>query len=223
MSPEMIPDVGFSDNANQRTPCVLVLDGSSSMEGDPITELNKGLKTFETQLKANPLSALRVQVLVIRIGGWEAAEVLSDWCDAIDFTAPTVTANGSTPLGNGMSLALQKIEEQKRAYDANGITSTRPWIIMISDGEPNDQGWEQVADQCKTAEQQKKVVVYPIGTASADFDALGRFSNRSPKKLSGLNFNELFIWLSRSMSVVSNSSPGDRVQLPATGWEEVEV
>lgn len=223
MYEEMIPDVGFSDNANQRTPCILVLDGSASMSGEPIDELNRGLKTFEEQLKNNPLSAFRVQVLVIQIGGWDNAEVISDWCDAVQFTAPILQANGSTPLGNGMALALEKIEEQKRAYDANGITSTRPWIIVISDGVPNDVGWKQVAEACRNAEQQKKVVIYPIGTASANFNALGQFSNKSPKKLSGLNFNELFIWLSRSMSVVSNSSPGDKVQLPATGWEEVEV
>ena len=223
MTQEMIPDVQFSDNTNQRTPCVLVLDGSASMAGHPIDQLNQGLKTFESQLKSNPQTSLRVQVLVICIGGYEEVEVLCDWCDAIDFTAPIIEANGSTPLGSGMQMALDKIETQKRIYDTNGISSTRPWIMIISDGEPNDRGWEDVAERCRNAEVKKKVAIYPIGTESANFDALALFSNKSPKKLKGLNFNELFIWLSRSMTAVSSSSPGEKVQLPAADWTDAEV
>lgn len=223
MAQPIIPDVGFSDNTSQRTPCVLVLDGSSSMAGEPIQQLNEGLQALEKELKGNPLTALRVQLLVIRIGGHEQAEIVSDWCDAIDFTAPAIEANGLTPLGKGMALALDKIEEQKAAYDANGISSTRPWIICISDGAPNDSGWEQVAQRCCDAEQRKKVVIYPVGTEGADFDALDMFSGNKAKKLKGLHFSELFVWLSRSMTAVSSSSPGQKVQLPAADWSTVEV
>jgi uncharacterized protein YegL len=218
-----IPDVAFSDNTNQRTPCVLVIDGSGSMDGAPIQQLNQGLITLEQQLKANSLTSLRVQLLVIRVGGYEEAEIIIDWCDAIDFSAPVISANGSTPLGRGMELAMSKIAEQKRAYDDNGISSTRPWIILISDGVPTDYGWEEVAARCRDAETRKKMVVYPIGTDSADFEALNEFSVNKSKKLNGLDFNELFVWLSRSMTTVSSSSPGQTVQLPATDWASVEV
>ena len=219
----MIPDVVFSDNTNQRTPCVLVLDASGSMQGAPIAQLNEGLRTFETQLKQDPTTALRVQVLVLRVGGHDQVEVLTDWCDAIDFTAPVLQANGSTPLGAGVSLALDKVEEQKRAYDANGISSTRPWIMVISDGVPTDSGWEEAAARARDAEQRKKCVVFPIGTESADMGALAQFSTKEPKRLQGLHFAELFVWLSRSMSVVSGSTPGATVQLPAADWASAEV
>ena len=215
----MIPDVHFSENASQRTPCVLVLDGSASMAGEPIHQLNAGLHTFEAQLKGNPLTALRVQVLVIVANGAARAEVVADWCDAIDFAPPTVRADGSTPLGAAMALALQQVEDQKAAYDAYGISSTRPWILLLSDGEPNDPGWERVAEQCRRAELDKRCVVFPIGTRDADLDALGRFSVNPAKQLEGLNFSDLFVWLSRSMTAVSQSAPGATVQLPATSWE----
>lgn len=218
-----IPDVAFSDNTNQRTPCVLVLDCSGSMDGEPMRQLNDGLVTLEKQLKNNPVTSLRVQLLVISVGGHDSAEVLSDWCDAVDFTSPSLEANGTTPLGKGMALALDKVEEQKRAYDANGISSTRPWIILISDGEPNDFGWELVAERCRDAEQRKKVVIYPIGTESANFGALNQFSANKAKQLKGLNFSELFVWLSRSMTAVSGSAPGQTVQLPASDWSKVEA
>ena len=48
---ELIPYVEFADNANERTPCVLVLDCSGSMRGEPIKQLNAGLKALEKELK----------------------------------------------------------------------------------------------------------------------------------------------------------------------------
>lgn len=220
---DLIPDVAFSDNTSQRTPCVLVLDGSTSMHGEPIEQLNEGLRQLEEELKSNPMTALRVQLLVIRLGGYGEVDIVSDWCDAIDFRAPVIQANGNTPLGLAMNKALDKIEEQKKNYDRNGISSTRPWIIMISDGEPNDPDWKKHAKRCIESESKRKVIIYPVGTKGADFSALGRFSRNKPKKLKGLAFGDLFVWLSRSMSVISTAAPGDKVQLPPDEWSEVEI
>ncbi|HLT14249.1 MAG TPA: VWA domain-containing protein [Marinobacter sp.] len=219
-----IPGVEFVDNTNQRTPCVLLLDISGSMTGEPIRQLNEGLKAFEEELKSDPVAALRVQVMVITVGGPEDVRIVQPWTDASDFKAPTLHASGLTPLGQGMAKSLDEIASQKAVYDANGISSTRPWIIMISDGCPNDYGWESYADQSRQEEQDKRVIVFPIGTKDADFEALGRFSVKTPKKLKGLQFRELFVWLSRSMSTVSASVPGEKVSLPATdSWAEIEV
>lgn len=224
MPESTIPDVSFSDNTNQRTPCVLVLDGSGSMTGKSIRQLNEGLKQFEKELKDDPTTSLRVQVLVIRIGGHDEVDIVTDWTDAIDFTAPEIVANGSTPIGEGMATALDEVEMQKDVYDENGITSTRPWIILISDGVPTDHNWEYVAERCREAESDKRCVIFPVGTETADFDALDKFSNKTAKRLGGLQFSELFVWLSRSMTAVSSSVPGESVQLPATDdWETIEV
>ena len=220
----VIPGVEFADNANQRTPCVLVLDTSASMGGAPINQLNEGLQIFAQQLKADSLAALRVQVAVISVGGHEDVQLVQPWTDAVDFDAPHLVASGLTPLGAGMARALDEIELQKQLYDANGISSTRPWVIVISDGCPTDNGWESIAANCRDAELNKKAIIFPIGTEGADFDALGQFSTKGPKKLKGLSFNELFVWLSRSMSTVSASVPGQKVQLPAISeWAEVDV
>lgn len=219
-----IPNVEFVDNTNQRTPCVLLLDISGSMAGEPIRQLNEGLKAFEEELKNDPVAALRVQVMVVAVGGPEDVRVVQPWTDAADFTAPTLYASGMTPLGHGMGIALDEIASQKAVYDANGISSTRPWVVMISDGCPNDYGWESFADQSLQEEQDKRVIVFPIGTKGANFEALGRFSTKTPKLLKGLQFRELFVWLSRSMSTVSASVPGEKVSLPTTdSWAEIGV
>lgn len=221
MSSNFIPDIVLQDNTNQRLPCVLVLDGSTSMSGDRIDELNKGLKVLENELKEDDIACQRVQLLVIRVGGHEEVDIIADWTDAIDFQAPMIEANGTTPLGKGVDLALKKIEEQKRNYRQHQIQYNRPWLFIFTDGEPNDGRWEQVAAAAVKAETDKKVVIFCIGTEGANFDKLSKFSTRSPLMLNGLQFEELFLWLSKSASSTSKAAAGEVSQLAPVDWGSV--
>lgn len=220
-SDDIIPYVEFADNANERTPCVLVLDCSGSMRGEPIKQLNMGLKALETELKDDIDASSRVQLLIIKAFGKDQAVTASDWIDAMNFEAPVMEADGLTPLGKAMDLALLKIEEQKCLYDSCGITSKRPWIFLISDGEPTDYDWEIVAERCRLAQQNKKVVVHAVGTQGANLEKLARFSIMPPKRLTGLKFTEFFLWLSRSVSCISRAAPNMTDFLEDTGsWDE---
>src|SRR5262245_4072891 len=134
MAASVIPDVALADNTSQRLPCVLAVDGSGSMDGQAIDELNAGLRLLEEELKKDDVASQRVQLLVIRFGDLDNVEVLCDWTDAMSFTAPTVVANGVTPMGQAVRLALRKIEEQKARYRSNGIAYNRPWLFLITDG-----------------------------------------------------------------------------------------
>ena len=220
----LIPDVVLTDNTSQRLPCVLVLDGSASMGGEPIDELNAGLKILEQELKLDDTAAQRVQLLVIRLGDNDDVNIVTDWTDAIDFTAPVLEANGRTPLGEAMLTALEKIEEQKQNYRDHNIPYNRPWIFVITDGYPTDVDWESTAEQCRQAEDDDRVVIFGIGTKDADFDALKHFSKMSPVKLDGLKFKELFVWLSRSASSGSRASQDSEIQLEApSDWGTVQT
>lgn len=217
----MIPDLVLQDNTNQRLPCVVLLDGSTSMDGKAINNLNEGLSVLERELKADDIASLRVQLLILRIGGHNDVEVLTDWTDAIDFSAPLIEANGTTPLGEGVKVALQKLEEQKKRYKDNQITYNRPWLFMITDGAPTDPNWEKAAEKAVESEMKGKVVVFPIGTEHADFDTLNKFSSRGALMLKDLDFKELFVWLSQSVSAGSQTEIGSETQLPAISWGAV--
>ncbi len=213
----VIPDVALTLNTSQRLPCVLVLDGSTSMSGRPIEELNEGLSILEKELKSDTIASQRVQLLVIRLGGNDAVDVLVDWTDAMEFTAPTIVANGSTPLGAAVRLALAKLDEQKERYRSNGIAYNRPWVFTLTDGAPTDHDWESAARECKAAEEQKKLVFFGVGIGEANLQNLGQFSSRPPARLQGLKFKELFVWLSRSASSASKAAQGSNAQLASPG------
>ena len=122
-----------------------------------------------------------------------------------------------------MHRALSLIRNRKDELRAEGVHLFRPWIVLISDGAPNDDGWEQAAAAAVAEERRKGVVVYPIGVKKeADMTVLSRFSVRRPLKLRGLDFPALFKWLSTSLGSVARSQPGDEIQLqdPRDAWAE---
>lgn len=219
MTPPVIPDVQLIDNSEQRSPLVLVLDCSGSMDGEPILRLNQGLALLERELKHDSVAARRVRLLVLKLGGYDAAEVAGDWIDAMEFSAPVLQAGGTTPTGAAMDLALDRIEQEKQRFKQTGIACTRPWLFLMSDGEPTD-AWQQAAERSRQAEQAHKVAVFPIavgeGANAATLSAFSSRGLRAVKRLGGLKFKELFLWLSTSMKVVSQSRPSGQVQLPST-------
>lgn len=212
----LIPDIALAENTSQRLPCVVILDGSTSMSHDgAIDALNAGLKTLEADLKADDVARQRVRVLVLRIGAPHDVEVVTDWTDAIDFEAPEIEANGTTPLGAGVRYALQEIEAEKARYRDNGVPYNRPWLFILTDGEPTDMGWEQAAQECRQAEEQGRVSVFCVGIGDGDLKKLSLFSPRQPLKLKGLAFREFFLWLSRSARAGSKAAPSESIQMAA--------
>lgn len=225
--------VDFSGNANQRTPCVLVLDASGSMNNSDgkgktrIQELNEGIATLEKALKEDDTAISRVQLGIVSVGGpSNDAQVMMDWTDANDFEAFPITADGTTPLGKGIRIALEMVDEIKKDLKTSGINYTRPWMMVITDGEPTDSDfeWQQAVNDCKAAEAAKKVEIFTIGVQGANLAQLSQLSLRPSVQLDGLKFNELFLWLSSSLSAASRSRPGDNLSLPsADPWRNVSM
>lgn len=212
-------------NPSQRTPCMLVLDASGSMDEvvpatgrSRISELNDGLAMLQQELLADDTAAQRVQLAIVCVGGEEGgARLLMDWTDAAQFRAPRLTAGFTTPLAEGMQLALRHIAQQKQTLKRNGIPYTRPWIMVISDGEPTDSDiWPMVAEECRAAGTAKKCIIFPIGVADANLTLMQQLSSVPAVQLKEAKFREYFQWLSSSLSGQSRSKPGDtHVQLDA--------
>ena len=123
-------------------------------------------------------------------------------------------------------MALATIENQKTSLRTYGISYTRPWIFVLTDGQPTDSTatWKAACLEAKEGESADKVEIFPIGVGQADLEKLAEISKRPPIMMDGVRFRELFVWLSASLGQTSRSVPGDKVDLPPTDpWAAVKL
>jgi uncharacterized protein YegL len=199
------------------------------MSGQPIAELNRGLKMFFEEVIADDFARFSVEVAIITFGG--CADVKLPFRSLANFKGeigdlPELQASGDTPMGSAIRLGLGLLDKQKYEYRGHGVAYYQPWMILMTDGEPTDHEWQQEAQKAKELSEARKLVFLGIGVGSevnmlrlADICP----TNRPPKQLQGLRFAEFFEWLSQSMAQVSRSSVGDQtVKLPPTdGWAAI--
>lgn len=238
-------DVELATNPEPRCACVLLVDVSGSMAeivanvgedlGHSVQQdgqtyravsggtsridlVNEGLRIYQADLTSDSLAAQRVEVSVITFGG--SVQTVSDFASAQQFSPPTLTANGDTPMGAAILRAIEAIADRKRQYKQNALHYYRPWIFMITDGGPTD-AWKEAAARVHEGEKRKEFAFFAIGVEGANFEILRQISVRDPVRLKNNDFKKMFQWLSQSQRSVSHSNPGqeDQVKLSApTGW-----
>ena len=127
-----------------------------------------------------------------------------------------------TMMTKGIDLALNEIEKRKQSYRDNGIDYYRPWLFLITDGEPTEsqKAVDEMAKKLKDADSQKKGAPFSVGVEDADMEILVRISPRRPLMLKGLGFSSMFVWLSHSMSRVSRSRTEDEITLDTDGLKD---
>jgi uncharacterized protein YegL len=214
-----LDEVEFATNPDPRCPCLLLLDTSGSMAGAPIQALNQGLQTFQMDIVKDALAQRRVEVGIITFGNGGVRQI-QDFVTAGNFQAPTLSAGGDTPMGGAINRGIEMLRARKDQYKNHGIAYYRPWIFMITDGAPTDS-WQTAAQGIQSEETNKGVAFFAVGVAGANMNILSQIAVRPPLMLQGLNFVDLFLWLSQSQQRVSNSKIGEQTALPPPGWAEV--
>lgn len=211
------------ENPTPRVPICLVLDVSGSMSGQPIEELQNGVRMFFDAIREDDVAQYAAEISIVTFGG--VARKTLDFFAINRQEVPQLYADGATPMGEALNLALDLLEARKTEYRNAGVDYYQPWMVLMTDGAPTDS-IDGAARRIEELVKTKKLTVFPIaiGDAANTLDLARLSPLRPPLKLKGLNFREFFLWLSRSVSRVSQSTPGESVTLDTDGikaWGQV--
>ncbi|HRI71918.1 MAG TPA: VWA domain-containing protein [Polyangium sp.] len=229
MSSELLQSVEFLDNPDPRCHFVLLADTSGSMLGQKIRMVNDGLEMLKTDLCDHPKARNSVELTVVEFN--TTAKAVVQHTSPMAFQPPKLTATGLTSLADAVNVGLDLIESRRDAYRAAGIAYYAPWMWILTDGVPTDgPNIPQAVSRLRAAaidprSQKTRIDVFAVGVEvdgeQVDWNVLRQLSlnMREPLSLKSVNaFTGMFKWLSQSLIGVSQSQPGEVVNLPPPGW-----
>ena len=212
-------------NYEQKCLCVLVLDTSGSMQGEPIHKLNTGLLTFADEVQADFRASISLEISIITFSS--KVECIQEPALIGNIEMPALLAGGTTRLVDAVRTAMQKVEARKQWYKDTGQPYYRPFIILITDGEPDrNQDMKGLSYEIKSSVEGKKFSFYALGVKGYNHAKLANIcpTNTPPMPLSGYKFANFFKWLSNSISIINQSKEGEKIDLPPiSGWAQIEI
>lgn len=192
--------------------CVLLLDTSGSMYGEPIDNLNRAVNRFIKETNMDEMAKKRVDVAVISFD--DKPRLVSDFTPIYQMEPIHLEADGRTAMGSAIEMAIDLVKERNRFYAETGVSCFKPWIFMITDGMPTDD-ISHAAYRIREEESKGnhgKLKFFALGVNDYDRATLFQLTNRVIE-LENTDFSTIFDWLSESMCTISVSRIGDSLQL----------
>lgn len=187
--------------------CLFLLDTSGSMSGEPIRELNNGLNRFKIEVCEDKTTRDVLDIAIVEFNNRE--NVVQEFVP-IEYMEPVnLQANGLTNMAPAIKCAINMVTDRSRFYRRSGSEPYKPWIIMISDGQPNES-IDEVAQEIHELEDYGKLKFFSLGVEGYDSQTLHKLSREKVMKLTGYDFTNFFDWVNKSMRSVSLSSPGEK-------------
>jgi len=195
--------------------CILLLDISGSMSGEPIWNLNKAIRQFKEQVCRDEIARKRVDVAVVTFA--TNVQIKSDFVPIEKLPDINLQANGTTMMAEGINVAIDMVKKRNAFYQQIGIPFFKPWIFMITDGLPNSTpiAMEQAAQRIHKEENSGsngKLKFWVLGINGYDSSEMFKLTKRVVE-LKDHDFTGIFDWLSDSMTAISQSTVGQNVPL----------
>ena len=208
-----VPGGHVSNPQEPHMACVLLLDTSSSMSGDPINSLNKAINDFKEQTSLDELDQKRVDIAIIEFN--DHARVVQDFTPLPQLQPVSLSAVGCAAMGEGINLAIDKVKERNRFYTSLGIRCYIPRIIMISIGAPTDDisaARKRIIDE-ESKGSHGKLKFWALGVPGFSQETLTSLTKRCIA-LNEVKLDDIFNWPIGGTSVIGpETSERDRLML----------
>lgn len=192
-------DRSISFSPEPRMACVLLLDTSASMSGEPINNIINALYDFKEQTSFDELAQKRIDIAVVEFN--DGARVAQNFVP-LECLKSQVNCSSkvASEMGTGINLAIDIIKERNNLYARTGTLWYKPWIIMFSQDKSSDD--ISVARQkVIRMERDGKLTFYSINADNKfNIDSLGRSITKLCMNICDVSFKGIFesTWLVES-------------------------
>lgn len=199
-------------NLEDKCLCVILIDVSGTME-DYMPELNAALKGFFLDITCGrgvPEGTKDQLEVCVEIFD-EDVKFLRNPCllDIGEVPAELSTRNSTTESVKALRAALKMIDDRKEFYMETGQSYYRPWLVFLTDGEPNPYRKEEISEFAKEIKELvklNKVQIIGLGVGEQiSMETLSKLTAGNARLLKDNHFGDFFKWLSNSLAVYTHS------------------
>ena len=174
------------------------------MVGEPITQVENGMRNIIQELRTDPYALETVFVSVIAFAG--KAKSLSPLTELYKFYPPQFPIGGGTSLGVALNFLMDDMEKSVQKTTAEMKGDWKPIIFLFTDGTPTDNLNAAIERWQKHYQKKCNMVCISIGD-NADTNLLGKLSENVLRlnNTDEVSFKAFFKWVTASIKTSSVS------------------
>jgi len=176
--------------------------------------LNDALSSFPSAVCIDPKSARTLEVGIIAFDHDQLiVQPFTPVSQMLEMNyKPLHSTGGGTKIAAAANFAVDMLDSHvKHLRDGNGVAVRKPWILMITDGRPEHDTAEELANaisRVKDMEEKGKLRFWSFGVGDFDSETLKRLSGERAFALQGYNFSAMIDWVAKSMRAISVAAAG---------------
>ena len=208
----------------RRLPIYFLIDVSESMVGDPVEQVQQGIKDIVQELRTDPYALETVFISVIAFAG--RPHLLSPLEELYKFYPPELPIGDGTAIGSALNFLMDDLDRsiKKNTMEVKG--DWKPIIFFFTDGVPTDNPSKSVDRWVKKYKKSCNPVAVSLGDG-ADTNLLGNLSDNVLRlnETSKDSFRAFFKWVTASIKVSSISVTDygkDEMHLPSVDGINLE-
>ena len=184
-----------------RMPLIFLLE-TSAASGAYINELNTALNGFKASVTGQTI----LDTAIIQFG--EHVDVLQNFKTVANMNPVRLITAG----GANFSYAVQQAVQMAENYKISQNASYKPWIVLISGGNPIDD----ISTACTTIQnlqQADKLRFMALSVGGYNLPYLKQLTD-VVFRLDNMDFASFFSWIAGCMAAIALTQPSEKPQLP---------
>lgn len=188
----------------RRLPIYFVIDVSESMVGEPIEQVQNGMRDIIQELRSDPYALETAWVSVIAYAG--KAQTLTPLTELYKFYPPIIPIGSGTSLGVTLDYLMQDIDKNiiKTTMEQKG--DWKPIVFLFTDGTPTDDPTNAIKRWNEKYRRKVQLVVISLGD-NIDPSLFGQLTENIIRfnATDDISYKAFFKWVTASIKATSMS------------------